>query len=323
MTGHPILRTVAVAASAALLLSAIAGPASAARPKCAGKVATIVGTKKGEVIKGTNKADVIVARGGHDRIYGKGGNDTICGGGGHDRIVGAGGKDLIFGGPGRDKLYGGPGRDRLLGGPANDRLAGGPGNDACLQGAGTGLHLSCERPVIVPPAPPAPPEPPTLVIAYSDVNNNGAYDTGDVMISRIVDTNGSGVVDKDDTIKMGMYPTSPFVVTPAGVREAFEPWRVPTHTVATVGGGTNYVYVTTDTGGTHRWNRRAGVTSDEYYEDSGAPISLIRDRYVVDETDRVVTNIVSPSQPASELEVEGPGRGDDSFLDVIFYVDAP
>ena len=59
MPGRPILRTVAIAASAALLMSALAGPATAAKNTCVGKVATIVGTNKGEVIVGTNKADVI------------------------------------------------------------------------------------------------------------------------------------------------------------------------------------------------------------------------------------------------------------------------
>lgn len=48
-----------------------------ARPKCYGKVATIVGTERDDKIVGTAGADVIVGRGGMDRIYGGGGNDVI------------------------------------------------------------------------------------------------------------------------------------------------------------------------------------------------------------------------------------------------------
>jgi hypothetical protein len=174
--------------------------------------------------------------------------------------------------------------------------------------------------VIVPPAPPAPPEPPTLVIAYSDINNNQIYDAGDVMISKIVDTNGSGMVDKDDTIKMGMYPTSPAVVTPAGVLDAFEPGGILTHAVATFTPvGANRVDVATTTRGTHIWGRAIGASSDEYYETKGTGTSDIGDYYVVGGNDFVRTNPASLSQPASTLDPEGPGKGDDSFIDVIFY----
>ena len=158
-----IRRSLTLVAGAALLATmtaaTVAAPASAAKPKCAGKTATIVGTAKGEVIRGTRKADVIVARGGNDRIYGRGGNDTICGGAGNDRVVGGGGRDVLLGQNGRDRLYGGPGRDRLLGGQANDYLNGGTGNDACLQGSGSGAWLNCERPAPAVPPPPAPPPP--------------------------------------------------------------------------------------------------------------------------------------------------------------------
>jgi hypothetical protein len=130
-----LLTTVAVVA--ALLTGALAAPAAAARPTCGGKVATIVGTSRGEIIVGTAGDDVIVAKGGDDIVYGRGGNDIICGGGGADRLYGQGGHDRLFGGAGRDKLYGGAG---------DDRLHGGTGIDTCYQGPGTGPRISCERP---------------------------------------------------------------------------------------------------------------------------------------------------------------------------------
>ncbi len=84
-------------------------------PRCRGRVATIVGTAKGETIRGTRGADVIAAGGGNDRIRAGAGNDLVCGGPG---------ADVVRGGAGNDRLWGGPGRDRLLGGPGADRIDG-------------------------------------------------------------------------------------------------------------------------------------------------------------------------------------------------------
>jgi hypothetical protein len=78
----------------------------AAKPKCFGKKATIVGTSADNVLKGTKKADVIVGKGGDDTIDGKGGNDLICSGGGDDNISGGGGSNKLSGGTGQDQaLY--------------------------------------------------------------------------------------------------------------------------------------------------------------------------------------------------------------------------
>jgi sugar lactone lactonase YvrE len=71
-------------------------------PKCKGRVANIVGSKKKDKLKGSKFADVIV---------GLNGNDKINGGKGKDRICGGKGKDKLKGGKGRDKLDGGPGKD--------------------------------------------------------------------------------------------------------------------------------------------------------------------------------------------------------------------
>jgi Ca2+-binding RTX toxin-like protein len=65
-----------------------------------------------------------------------------------------------------DWLFGGSGRDRLEGQGGNDALDGGPAIDVCRQGVGSGRRVRCELP--------KPPEPKTLVIAYSDINNNAA-----------------------------------------------------------------------------------------------------------------------------------------------------
>ncbi len=86
-------------------------PPPAAKPRCAGRVATRVGTGKRDVIAGTAGRDVIVGRGGNDTLKGMKGNDLLCGGSGKDKLLGGPGRDRLVGGPGRDKLLGGPGRD--------------------------------------------------------------------------------------------------------------------------------------------------------------------------------------------------------------------
>src|SRR6266508_2291173 len=83
--------------------------ANAARPRCFGKRATILGTARDDVIKGL------------------GGGDRICGGKGNDTLVGGGGVDLLGGEAGKDKLASGAGFDFLVGGPGGDALNGGTG----------------------------------------------------------------------------------------------------------------------------------------------------------------------------------------------------
>ncbi len=319
MSEYATQRVLAVIVSAGLLASltvtAIAAPVSAAKPKCGGKTATILGTGKSEVIRGTAKADVIVARGGNDTIYGRGGNDIICGGAGNDRIVGATGNDLILGQLGLDKLFGGAGRDRLLGGPADDRLAGGPGNDACLQGSGMGLSLSCERPAVGLQ---------TLAIAYSDMNGNHVFDTGDVLISRLVDTSGDNAPSAGDTIEMGKYPTS---MTPT--LGDFADWQVRSHTVASVSRATaTSVTVFSTSGGRHTWRMRVAPPVDAYeetYVEGSDVYSGIADNS--DEPLKITfyfnelsTDVGSPSQPATEIPfTQALGNGDDRFIDVGIY----
>ncbi|WGX97119.1 calcium-binding protein [Nocardioides sp. L-11A] len=117
----------------------ISASAEAAKPRCGGAKATIVGTNKADRIKGTKKRDVIVARGGNDRIKGLGGNDVICGGGGNDTIDGGAGQDWVHGGAGRDLIalgpgnggigYGDAGDDTMATGAPGQALYGGEGND--------------------------------------------------------------------------------------------------------------------------------------------------------------------------------------------------
>ena len=99
----------------------------ATQERCNNRVATIVGTSKGERIRGTSHRDVVNA------------------GGGNDRVTGLGKRDVLCGGPGNDRLGGGEGGDSIYGGDGNDRLDGGPGHDFCSGGAGRNRGSGCER----------------------------------------------------------------------------------------------------------------------------------------------------------------------------------
>jgi uncharacterized delta-60 repeat protein len=107
-----------------------------AAPRCGGKRATIVGTRRSERLKGTRRNDVIVALGGNDKIAGGRGNDIICAGDGNDTVSGESGKDRLFGQNGKDRLSGGDGNDTVDGGSANDKITGGSGKDRLIGGSG-------------------------------------------------------------------------------------------------------------------------------------------------------------------------------------------
>ena len=82
-------------------------------PRCGGKLATIVGSGRRDVLKGSFAGDVIAGLGGNDVIRGGGGGDVVCGGKGGDRLIGGKGTDRLNGQAGADTCLGGPGRDRL------------------------------------------------------------------------------------------------------------------------------------------------------------------------------------------------------------------
>ena len=98
-----------------------AGRLRVALARCAGQVATVVGTSGVDFLRGTTGRDVIAALEGNDRINALAGNDLVCGGTGNDLLLGGKGKDRLLGEAGRDKLVGGAGRDRLKGGAGRDK----------------------------------------------------------------------------------------------------------------------------------------------------------------------------------------------------------
>src|SRR5262245_52074491 len=114
---------VVILAAAALGVVGVA-QASAAKPKCFGKTATIVGTPGADSIRAGPGNDVIVGLGGNDRLGGGTGNDLVCGGPGHDLIVTGRGNDKVDGGDGNDTLHAADDNDTTLGGDGNDFIDG-------------------------------------------------------------------------------------------------------------------------------------------------------------------------------------------------------
>lgn len=84
------------------------------RASCAGRTATVVGTRGGERLVGTAGDDVIVAAGGDDAVSAGSGDDVVCGGGGGDRLAGGSGDDRLEGGTGNDQAPGEAGADTCL-----------------------------------------------------------------------------------------------------------------------------------------------------------------------------------------------------------------
>ena len=140
---HLVMPTILVGA----LLGILGGPTVAARPRCHGFPATIVGTEEPDRLVGTPGRDVIVGLGETDVLLGRGGNDVLCGGdnpetvGPDDDIVyetvsGGRGRDLLEGGPGMDAVSGDGGRDRVFGGIDDDVVSGGSAADRLFGRAG-------------------------------------------------------------------------------------------------------------------------------------------------------------------------------------------
>ncbi len=99
-----------------------------------------------------------------------------------------------------------------------------------------------------------------------------------------------------------------------------EPWQVKSHIITAIDAVTANWVIVTGAGGTHRWFRKIGVNNDEYQESGSGDVSDFRDPFGVDVPDTVVLQPNSPSRPMSEdYQLEAPGRGDDFFIDVIFY----
>ena len=129
---QPVIFLVALA----LLGYGLGAVPAAARPRCAGILATKVGTLGNDLLKGTRRADALVGLKGNDRLRGLDGSDKLCGGRGNDTMEGGVGKDKLMGDSGRDLALGAAGADTIKGGGGNDTLKGGGGKDTISSSGG-------------------------------------------------------------------------------------------------------------------------------------------------------------------------------------------
>jgi Ca2+-binding RTX toxin-like protein len=104
--------------------------------RCAGRMPTVVGTTRRDVLNGSAFDDVFLTFDGNDVVRGRAGNDVVCGRAGRDSLYGGLGDDRLRGGSGRDRLKGKAGRDRLFGQAGRDHLVGGKGKDRLKGGKG-------------------------------------------------------------------------------------------------------------------------------------------------------------------------------------------
>jgi hypothetical protein len=135
----------------------------------------------------------------------------------------------------------------------------------------------------------APPK--VFVIAYSNLDGVAGFDpTGDALISRLVDTNRTNVIDAGDTIEIGTFPADLTGVSRISV-------GVATHTVATVRFAYSYaVGVYTVAGDDFLWNGNA------YYENllGQGPDDV---SYAAESVSTcfLEVKLISPSRPSTAL----------------------
>ena len=126
MTKRRIIRTLALAAAAAIALSFLPASAQAGLKQSGGwRACTEEGTR------------------GDDNIGGNGDSNVACGYGGNDylNMEPFGGADIARGGPGDDVVI-------TDDGVLDDRANGGVGNDTCIVDAGDLVAASCETVIV-------------------------------------------------------------------------------------------------------------------------------------------------------------------------------
>jgi hypothetical protein len=164
---------------------------------------------------------------------------------------------------------------------------------------------------VPPPPPPAPPK--TLAIAYSDLDGSHSWTSGDVLISKLVDSNRDGVPSPGDTVVLDRYPTNLNA-------SSFAPWGKTSHTVATAT-YSSAVVVTAPDGGSFRWQRGTPEGAADKYEESGPHTggtyqSEFADSFSGGWFDSIETDPDSPSAPAGTLFLAEDVPGDSRFIDV-------
>lgn len=157
-----------------------------------------------------------------------------------------------------------------------------------------------------------------FAVAYSDVVDDGdGYDPDvDVLISKLVDANGSGVPDAGDKVITDRYPLDFDAAT-------FGNFTVTEHVIDSVTGAADRCEVFAANGDEFRWLdffQGEGYSEARLFNGRSAGTTNILNA-LVSQSDLIVvsdTPLLSPSRPDPLVQVFRPSTGNVGFLDVEF-----
>lgn len=167
-----------------------------------------------------------------------------------------------------------------------------------------------------------PPSAPTLALAYSDIDGTPGFDpaNGDVLISRLVDSNGDGTASAGDEATTDRYPLDVAAT-------AFDRFDVNRHVVQSAEvdpWGTVEVVIGTDEFDQPILLQWASNESVEGYSERKMGGSIPDYAWFVDSLecptgeceDLLLVLAGAPSAPRTEVGETVPGEGDRGFVDV-------
>ncbi len=308
----------------------------------------IVAKGGADTVRSLEGADVVCAGAGDDSVHGGTGRDELEGGNADDTLIGGKGQDRLRGNAGDDDLDGGLHRDTCFQGSGTGSRVNCENPFAKPTPAPTPAPKAPEvapAPTPTPTPKPTPkpdtdgdgftddvdacpakgdegygvdstgcPNPKVLALAFTDLDGDHAFGSGDVLIAKLVDTNGNRVPSVGDTVRMGRYPTS---LTPTGPTD-FADWRVTSHPVTGVDvAGTTAVMVRS-AAGYHIW---INVAANEIYWEfttAQGPQAFFPDARAAGVTEAIIVDSGSPSDPATAVPFVTESRPtDDRFIDVL------
>jgi hypothetical protein len=317
------------------------------------KADVIVALGGDDTIRGLGGADHICGGGGQDGLLGGAGKDKLLGGAGNDRLDGGTGLDTCLQGSGRGAIRNCELPSAVpapVPAPAPKPDSDGDGFtddvDACPAKGASAWGLDGGGCPLPPPdsdgdgftddvdACPAKgasawgldgggcplPPPKVLVIAYTEVDGAPGYTTGDVMISRLLDTSRDGHAGPGDTVEMGRYPLD-------RTASGFGDWRVTSHVVdsSSLSGPERVVLWSSASRTEFFWDNFTDGRGEGYFERSGdnSTQSIFMDGFGEYEGlaygDAVAASLTSVSQPTTPVNDRAVNFGDQPFVEVDIY----
>jgi len=322
------------------------------------KADVIVALGGDDTIRGLGGADRICGGGGQDRLLGGAGKDKLLGGG-NDRLNGGTGLDTCLQGSSRGAIRNCEFPSTVPApvpapapapAPAPKPDSDGDGFtddvDACPAKGASAWGLDGSGCPLPPPdsdgdgftddvdACPAKgasawgldgsgcplPPPKVLIVAYTEVDGVPGYTTGDVMISRLLDTSRDGYAGPGDTVEMGRYPLD-------RTASGFGDWRVKSHVVdgSSMSGPERVELWSSASRTQFYWDNYTDGRGEAYFERSGdnSTQSIFMDGFGeyggLTYGDAVAASLTSVSQPITPVNDRAVNFGDQPFVEVDIY----